>query len=60
MANNGNGNQGRVEQVTGVVIDAVFPEELPEIYSALKNANPALRLWSVVYTHELNPEDWAG
>jgi F-type H+-transporting ATPase subunit beta len=31
---NGN-NQGRVEQVTGVVIDAVFPDELPEIYSAL-------------------------
>jgi hypothetical protein len=37
MADNGsNGNnQGRVEQVTGVVIDAVFPDELPEIYSAL-------------------------
>jgi F-type H+-transporting ATPase subunit beta len=31
-----NGNVGRVEQVTGVVIDAVFPEELPEIYSAVK------------------------
>ncbi len=31
-----NGNVGRVEQVTGVVIDAVFPDELPEIYSALK------------------------
>ena len=37
MADNGsNGkNQGRVEQVTGVVIDAVFPDELPEIYSAI-------------------------
>src|SRR6478609_3919994 len=33
---NGNGsNVGRVEQVTGVVIDAVFPDELPEIYSAV-------------------------
>ena len=31
-----NGNVGRVEQVTGVVIDAVFPDELPEIYSAVK------------------------
>jgi F-type H+-transporting ATPase subunit beta len=31
-----NGNVGRVEQVMGVVIDVVFPEELPEIYSALK------------------------
>jgi F-type H+-transporting ATPase subunit beta len=37
---NGNGssngsNIGRVEQVTGVVVDAVFPDELPGIYSAL-------------------------
>jgi F-type H+/Na+-transporting ATPase subunit beta len=29
-------NVGRVEQVTGVVVDVAFPEELPEIYSALK------------------------
>src|SRR5665811_711490 len=32
---NGN-NVGRVEQVTGVVVDAVFPGQLPEIYSAVK------------------------
>jgi F-type H+-transporting ATPase subunit beta len=32
----GNGNVGTVEQVTGVVVDAAFPDELPEIYSALK------------------------
>jgi F-type H+/Na+-transporting ATPase subunit beta len=31
-----NGNVGRIEQVTGVVVDAVFPDELPEIYSAIK------------------------
>jgi F-type H+/Na+-transporting ATPase subunit beta len=31
-----NGNVGRVEQVMGVVVDVVFEEELPEIYSALK------------------------
>ncbi len=37
MSENGNGtNKGTVEQVIGVVIDAVFPDELPEIYSALK------------------------
>jgi F-type H+/Na+-transporting ATPase subunit beta len=30
------GNVGTVEQVTGVVVDALFPDELPEIYSALK------------------------
>src|SRR5215211_4747168 len=28
-------NVGRVEQVTGVVIDAVFPDQLPEIFSAV-------------------------
>ena len=34
---NGNGsNIGTVEQVTGVVVDAVFPDQLPEIYSALR------------------------
>jgi F-type H+-transporting ATPase subunit beta len=37
MSENGNGtNLGRVEQVIGVVIDAVFDEQLPAIYSALK------------------------
>ncbi|MFL5833133.1 MAG: F0F1 ATP synthase subunit beta [Solirubrobacterales bacterium] len=35
-SNGSNGtNVGRVEQVTGVVIDAVFPDELPEIFSAV-------------------------
>src|ERR671919_269547 len=29
-------NVGRVEQVTGVVIDVVFPDEIPEIFTALK------------------------
>src|SRR3712207_6732551 len=32
----GGKNVGRVEQVTGVVVDAVFPNELPEIYSAIE------------------------
>ena len=34
MADNGT-NVGTVEQVTGVVIDVVFPDHIPEIYSAL-------------------------
>ena len=35
-SNGSNGtNVGRVEQVTGVVIDAVFPDQLPEIFSAV-------------------------
>src|SRR5262245_63740361 len=39
MAENGsaaNGNVGSVEQVTGVVVDVVFPDRIPEIFSALK------------------------
>jgi F-type H+-transporting ATPase subunit beta len=37
MSENGTGtNVGSIEQVIGVVVDAVFPEKLPEIYSALK------------------------
>src|SRR3954467_4372186 len=38
MADNGsNGNNvGTVEQVTGVVIDVVFPDHIPEIFTALK------------------------
>jgi F-type H+/Na+-transporting ATPase subunit beta len=31
-----NGNVGRVEEVTGVVVDVVFPEPLPEINHALR------------------------
>jgi len=38
----------------------VTPDQYAEIYAALKSHNPALRLWSVVYTHELDPADWAG
>jgi F-type H+/Na+-transporting ATPase subunit beta len=29
-------NVGRIEEIQGVVIDVVFPEKLPEIYSALE------------------------
>jgi F-type H+/Na+-transporting ATPase subunit beta len=31
-----NGNVGKVLEIKGVVVDAVFPGELPEIYSALR------------------------
>ena len=38
---NGNAsNKGRIEQVTGVVIDVVFEDQLPEIYSALEVKMP--------------------
>jgi F-type H+/Na+-transporting ATPase subunit beta len=31
---------GKVEQITGVVIEAVFPEDLPEIYNAVEISMP--------------------
>src|ERR671931_2861074 len=34
-------NVGKVIEIKGVVIDAAFPERLPEIYSALKIAVPS-------------------
>ena len=41
MADSNGNNVGKVEQVTGVVVDAVFPDQLPEIYSALTIEMPA-------------------
>ena len=34
------GNVGRIEEITGVVIEAVFPDQLPEINSALTIERP--------------------
>jgi F-type H+-transporting ATPase subunit beta len=39
MAEN-NGNVGRVEEITGVVVEALFGDQLPEIYSALRIEAP--------------------
>src|SRR3954447_23050945 len=41
-------NVGRIEEIQGVVIEAVFPEELPEIYSA------------ITVEREINPEETEG
>src|SRR3954466_1067771 len=41
-------NVGRIEEIQGVVIEAVFPDELPEINSA------------IVITRESNPEEAEG
>src|ERR687892_993953 len=41
-------NVGRIEEIQGVVIEAVFPDELPEIYSA------------IVVEREDNPEEAEG
>jgi F-type H+-transporting ATPase subunit beta len=50
-------NVGKLIEVKGVVIDAVFPEQLPEIYSALRisvpaqDGRPALDLIAEVQQH---------
>lgn len=36
------------------------PEQYAQVYAALKADRPDLKLWAVVYTHELTPEEWAG
>src|SRR3981189_2830806 len=33
-------NTGRIEEIQGVVIEAVFPDRLPEIYHAITVARP--------------------
>jgi F-type H+/Na+-transporting ATPase subunit beta len=41
MANNGSSeNVGKLIEIKGVVVDAVFPDQLPEIYSALRITRP--------------------
>ncbi|HZQ04133.1 MAG TPA: F0F1 ATP synthase subunit beta [Gaiellaceae bacterium] len=41
MAKNGsNANVGKLIEIKGVVVDAVFPERLPEIYAALRIERP--------------------
>src|SRR3954464_8910084 len=37
----GEKNVGRIEEIQGVVIEAVFPDKLPEIYSAITVAHGA-------------------
>ena len=34
-------NVGRIEEIQGVVIEAVFPDKLPAIYNAIKVKRPA-------------------
>ncbi|MGH2859292.1 MAG: hypothetical protein ACRDMJ_17615, partial [Solirubrobacteraceae bacterium] len=33
-------NTGRIEEIQGVVIEAVFPDRVPEIYHAIKIRRP--------------------
>jgi F-type H+/Na+-transporting ATPase subunit beta len=36
MSENNGKNTGRIEEITGVVVDVVFPDQLPEIFSAVE------------------------
>ena len=58
----------RFPNITGAVHDDMLglikgedfpPEKYAEVYDALKSQNPDLKLWAVVYTHELDPDQWA-
>src|SRR3954471_23304032 len=44
-------NTGRIVEIKGVVLDAVFPEQLPAIYSALKIQTDAGELIAEVQQH---------
>ncbi|MGQ9732084.1 MAG: hypothetical protein ACUVX8_12525 [Candidatus Zipacnadales bacterium] len=40
--------------------EGITPEQYADVYAALKRDRPDLKLWAVVYTHELEAEEWAG
>jgi F-type H+-transporting ATPase subunit beta len=46
-----NGNRGKIVEIKGVVLDAVFPESLPEIYSALRISADGRELIAEVQQH---------
>lgn len=39
--------------------EQLTPEQYAEVYAAVKSARPDLKLWVVVYTHELEAAEWA-
>jgi hypothetical protein len=38
--------------------EGMTPAQYAEVYAAVKSANPALKLWVVLYTHELEAPEW--
>ena len=50
-AQNGQRNIGKIVEIRGVVIDAVFPENLPEIYTALRISLDGRELIAEVQQH---------
>jgi len=39
--------------------EGMTPEQYAQVYEAVRGANPDLKLWVVIYTHELEAEEWA-
>lgn len=38
--------------------EKMTPEQYAEVYAAVKQHNPDLKLWVVIYTHELDAPEW--
>src|SRR5512135_287561 len=54
-------NTGRIEEIQGVVIEAVFPEKLPEINHAIRIRRPELAKAEEEISAAVSPEgaeDW--
>ncbi len=54
-------NTGRIEEVQGVVVEAVFPDKLPEIYHAIKVRRPEAAKEEEAVAAEASPaeaEEW--
>jgi F-type H+/Na+-transporting ATPase subunit beta len=54
-------NTGRIEEIQGVVVEAVFPDKLPEINHAIKVRRPAAAREEEAISAEVSPpeaEDW--
>jgi F-type H+-transporting ATPase subunit beta len=54
-------NTGRIEEIQGVVVEAVFPDKLPEIYHAIKVRRPDAAREEEAISAEVSPpeaEDW--
>jgi F-type H+-transporting ATPase subunit beta len=56
VTTDGKKNVGRIEEIQGVVIEAVFPDDLPEIYSAIRVKLPEVTRAEEGPDPELIPE----
>ena len=57
----GKQNTGRIKEVQGVVLEAVFPDRLPEIYHAIKVRRPEAAKEEEAVAAEASPaeaEEW--